>query len=543
MTDNAIEIRALTKRFGSFTAVNAIDLDVRRGEIFGFLGPNGSGKTTTIRMLCASIEPTGGTARILGHDVLLDPEAVRRSIGYMSQKFALFEDLTVDENLRFYAGVYALPAEVFAEKRRYVLEMADLVGREKELTANLSVGWKQRLALGCATIHEPELLFLDEPTSGVDPTARRQFWELLYELAERGVTLFVTTHYMDEASHCGRLAFIYDGRIIASGSPQEIRAEHSGDCIVEVEVDDLEGALAWLERAEGVGEAYLSGARLHASMTAAPADCAAVLSNRLRAAGFAVSRCERVEPTIEDVFVQLVSRQRASGLSHESTGAFPLPPEEPPAGAGPAATEPPPATEPQAAAEPQAASETAVMPAVAPPTIAATPETIAPPESQAPPAEIPPADASAALARSRERPRHAPRRDYAARTRLHEPARDTRTIADRPQALHRGAQLRVELKARRVELHLDPVEEGLRAGDARRERVHRLDELDDIGEVSIREHRREVARRGIGHGRRSGHLGDARRGRATARLQSPRAAASRSRRRAGSPGARSRGRT
>ena len=263
--DNAIEIRGLTKRFGDFTAVDAIDLDVRRGEIFGFLGPNGSGKTTTIRMLCASIAPTAGTARILGHDVLAIPRRVRRSIGYMSQKFALFEDMTVDENLRFYAGVYALPPDVFAEKRRYVLEMADLVGRERELTANLSVGWKQRLALGCATIHEPELLFLDEPTSGVDPTARRQFWELLYELAEQGVTLFVTTHYMDEASHCSRLAFIYDGRIIANGSPQQIRAQHSGECIIELDVDDLDGALSWLERAEGVGEAYLSGARLHAT--------------------------------------------------------------------------------------------------------------------------------------------------------------------------------------------------------------------------------------------------------------------------------------
>ncbi len=319
--DNAIEIRDLTKRFGDFTAVDAIDLDVRRGEIFGFLGPNGSGKTTTIRMLCASIMPSEGTARVLGHDILLDPEAVRRSIGYMSQKFALFEDMTVDENLRFYSGVYALPADVFAERRAYVLEMADLVGRERELTANLSVGWKQRLALGCATIHEPELLFLDEPTSGVDPTARRHFWELLYELAEQGVTLFVTTHYMDEASHCGRLAFLYDGRIIASGAPQQIRAEQAGDCILELEVDDVEGALAWLDRAEGVLEAYLSGALLHANMGEAPPDCALTVAARLRSAGFEVARCERVEPTIEDVFVHLVSKERASARSRAGGGA------------------------------------------------------------------------------------------------------------------------------------------------------------------------------------------------------------------------------
>jgi ABC-2 type transport system ATP-binding protein len=247
--DNAIEVRALTKRFGDFTAVDGIDLDVPRGQIFGFLGPNGSGKTTTIRMLCGTIGPSGGGATVLGHDVVADPESVRRSIGYMSQKFALFEDMTVDENLRFYAGVYGIEGERFAARRRYVLEMADLVGREKELTANLSVGWKQRLALGCATIHEPELLFLDEPTSGVDPTARRQFWELLYDLAEGGVTLFVTTHYMDEATHCNRLAFIYNGRIIAIGSPQQIRDKHMTDQILEVEVGDVEGARG---RARGV---------------------------------------------------------------------------------------------------------------------------------------------------------------------------------------------------------------------------------------------------------------------------------------------------
>jgi ABC-2 type transport system ATP-binding protein len=242
--DNAIEVRGLTKRFGDFTAVDGIDFDVPRGEIFGFLGPNGSGKTTTIRMLCGTIGPSSGGATVLGHDVAGDPESVRRSIGYMSQKFALFEDMTVDENLRFYAGVYGIEGERFAARRRYVLEMADLVGRERELTANLSVGWKQRLALGCATIHEPELLFLDEPTSGVDPTARRQFWELLYDLAESGVTLFVTTHYMDEATHCNRLAFIYAGRLIAIGSPQQIRDEHMTEKILEVEVADVEGARA-----------------------------------------------------------------------------------------------------------------------------------------------------------------------------------------------------------------------------------------------------------------------------------------------------------
>jgi len=305
---NAVEVRGLTKRFGDFTAVDAVSFDVPRGEIFGFLGPNGSGKTTTIRMLCGTIGPSGGGATVLGHDVVADPESVRRSIGYMSQKFALFEDMTVDENLRFYAGVYGIEGERFAARRRYVLDMADLVGRERELTANLSVGWKQRLALGCATIHEPELLFLDEPTSGVDPTARRQFWELLYDLAETGVTLFVTTHYMDEATHCNRLAFIYNGRLIAIGSPQQIRDEHMTDQILEVEAGDVEGALAWLGERAGVREAYLSGAMLHVNVGERTDPCA--VADELRAGGFVVHRCEPVEPTIEDVFVHLVGAQR-----------------------------------------------------------------------------------------------------------------------------------------------------------------------------------------------------------------------------------------
>ncbi|MDP2183325.1 MAG: ABC transporter ATP-binding protein [Actinomycetota bacterium] len=307
--DAAIQVRGLTKRFGDFTAVDAIDLDVAAGEIYGFLGPNGSGKTTTIRMLCGVITPTGGEASVLGTDVLRDPEAVRRRIGYMSQKFSLFQDLTVGENLRFYSGVYDLSPEKFAERRAYVLEMADLVGRENELTANLSVGWKQRLALGCATIHEPELIFLDEPTSGVDPTARRHFWDLLYDLAASGVTLFVTTHYMDEAAHCGKLAFIYRGKIIASGSPRQIR-ELMTETVLEVEVDDTERALTVLEKAEGVHDAYLSGAALHANVSSAAVTTRDAVAEVLRAGGLDVLHIAPVDPTIEDVFVHLVTEQR-----------------------------------------------------------------------------------------------------------------------------------------------------------------------------------------------------------------------------------------
>ncbi len=306
----AISVRGLTKTFGDFTAVDGLDLDVPRGQIFGFLGPNGSGKTTTIRILTGTSAPRSGRALVLGEDVVAHAERVRPRIGYMSQKFALFEDLTVDENLRFFAGAYALPADVFAQRRAYILEMADLVGREGELTRNLSVGWRQRLALGTATIHEPDLLFLDEPTSGVDPVARRQFWDLLYDLAGRGVTLFVTTHYMEEASHCHRLAFIYRGRLIAEGSPRQIRSMLSDERVYDVTVADADLALRWLESADGVSEAYLSGAALHAVIDE-PADTGPDgLRDRLAAAGFPDALVQPVEPTIEDVFVTLVTRER-----------------------------------------------------------------------------------------------------------------------------------------------------------------------------------------------------------------------------------------
>jgi ABC-2 type transport system ATP-binding protein len=306
--DDAIVVSKLRKTFGTFVAVDSIDLTVGRGEIFGFLGPNGSGKTTTIRMLCGVIEPTDGTATVMGYDIRTDPERVRCNIGYMSQKFSLFQDLTVDENLRFYSGVYGLTAEKFAERRAYILKMADLEGRERELTSNLSVGWKQRLALGCATLHEPKLIFLDEPTSGVDPNARRQFWELLYDLANAGVTLFVTTHYMDEATHCNRLAFIHRGEIIAAGTPQEIKAGLAKDTILRLDVEDGEGALAALQGNPAVAEAYMQGAMLQVnigSLSSADADLPAVLG----AAGFLVRGVECVEPTLEDAFVHLVTER------------------------------------------------------------------------------------------------------------------------------------------------------------------------------------------------------------------------------------------
>ena len=252
----AIEAVGLRRSFGDVVAVDGVDLSVPRGSVLGLLGPDGAGKSTLIRMLATVLRPDAGDARVQGYSVTRQANRVTPRIGYMSQKFALFEDMTVAENLRFYAGVYNLAPERFAEQRAYVLEMADLKGRENELTANLSVGWRQRLALGTATIHDPELLFLDEPTGGVDPVARRQFWDLLYELAGRGVTLFVTTHYMDEASHCNQLAFIYNGRLIAEGAPADIRhglrdewaaAGHPGEPTLEdvfVDLVEREGSVS-----------------------------------------------------------------------------------------------------------------------------------------------------------------------------------------------------------------------------------------------------------------------------------------------------------
>lgn len=306
----AISVRGLVKRFGSFTAVDSVHFDVQKGEVFGFLGPNGSGKTTTIRMLCGVIAPTSGVASVLGNDVETDPEAIRRRIGYMSQKFSLFEDLTVYENLRFYAGVYGLTDEEFARERAYILDMANLVGRENELAANLSVGWKQRLALGCATIHHPELLFLDEPTSGVDPTARGQFWKLLYELAEKGVTLFVTTHYMDEAERCERLAFIYRGKIVASGTPDTLKTRYMHEQILELEVNDAELALEVLERVPECEEVYLSGALLHINIGNQP-NGQDIVESALDTAGIHVLGVRPIKPSIEDVFVHL------AGLQHK----------------------------------------------------------------------------------------------------------------------------------------------------------------------------------------------------------------------------------
>jgi ABC-2 type transport system ATP-binding protein len=306
----AVKVEGLTKRFGDFTAVDGVSFEVHRGEIFGFLGPNGAGKTTTIRMLLGLIKPTDGIARVLGYDIRGDVRPMRARLGYMSQRFTLYTDLSVDENLTFYGRAYGVRGERLATRKEAIVEMAGLVGRERMLTRNLAGGWKQRLALGCAIIHEPELLFLDEPTAGVDPVSRRAFWDLLYELAAGGTTVFVTTHYMDEAEHCHRLAFIQRGRIVALGSPTEIKERVMRGQVLEIDCDDPAGALRTLRELEGLDEVALYGALIHVV-----AEGIAVrrqeIEGLLAGVGVKVRALDIIAPSLEDVFISSV---RESGI-------------------------------------------------------------------------------------------------------------------------------------------------------------------------------------------------------------------------------------
>ncbi|MCC6398166.1 MAG: ABC transporter ATP-binding protein, partial [Bacteroidetes bacterium] len=240
MTDAAIEVHNLTKRFGSFTAVNQVSFSVQRGEIFGFLGANGAGKSTTIRMLCGLLQPTSGTAIVGGHDVNTQTDLVKQNIGYMSQRFSLYNDLTVEQNIRFFGGVYGLEEDRLRSRMAWVLKMADLQGKEGALTRTLSGGWKQRLALGCAILHEPPIVFLDEPTGGVDPISRRNFWELINQLSSEGTTVLVTTHFLDEAEYCNDIILINAGNLIASGSPMELKTTHITTPLLEVTLEDGE---------------------------------------------------------------------------------------------------------------------------------------------------------------------------------------------------------------------------------------------------------------------------------------------------------------
>lgn len=300
----ALKVEGLTKRFGSFTAVDNVSFEVKRGEVIGYLGPNGSGKTTTIRMLCGLLHPTAGSAQVMGLDVVHNPEAIKPLIGYMSQKFALYDDLTVRENLEFYAGVYEIPEETEKERLAEILRMAGLEKRPDSLTADLSGGWRQRLALGCALVHRPPLLFLDEPTSGVDPVARREFWDLIYELALEGTTIFVTTHYMDEAEHCERVGFMHSGRLLAFDSPHKLKAHYLKGASWSLDAEPLLDVVHALSDLDGIAQARLQGDRAQAIVaegTWTPQTLTATLNER----GVTVRSVETVEPTLEDVFTLL----------------------------------------------------------------------------------------------------------------------------------------------------------------------------------------------------------------------------------------------
>jgi ABC-2 type transport system ATP-binding protein len=301
----AVSVRELEKRFGSFVAVNRISFEVPRGEVFGFLGPNGAGKSTTIRMLCGILAPTSGTGTVAGYDVCTQPELIKANIGYMSQKFSLYEDLTVEENIDFYSGIYGIPPQRQAERKRWVLEMAGLAEHRRRRAAVLSGGWKQRLALGCAIIHEPPIVFLDEPTSGVDPLSRRQFWDLIYRMADAGVTVFVTTHYMDEAEYCDRLGLIYRGELIAAGTPEALKTQFMRENVIEVLCPHPEQVMEELERLPGVKEAALFGKGLHVVADDGALATRAV-AEYLAASGRPPARIETITPSLEDVFVSLI---------------------------------------------------------------------------------------------------------------------------------------------------------------------------------------------------------------------------------------------
>jgi ABC-2 type transport system ATP-binding protein len=300
-----VSVTNLEKKFGDFTAVNKINFEVTRGEIFGFLGPNGAGKSTTIRMLCGILTPTSGAGTVAGFDIMRQQEEIKQNIGYMSQKFSLYDDLTVEENVDFYSGIYKVPRENREARKAEIIKMAGIEDFKENLTKTLSGGWKQRLALGCAIIHKPSIIFLDEPTSGVDPITRANFWGIIKEMAKRGVTVFVTTHYMDEAENCNRMTLIYKGTMIAIGTPQEMKTKVMKDDVLEI---TMPGAEDWVDRiasVKGVKEAALFSTRIHAvspdSAIAIPAIKELFAKENIRGADV-----RKILPSLEDVFVSSI---------------------------------------------------------------------------------------------------------------------------------------------------------------------------------------------------------------------------------------------
>ena len=306
----SVTVRDLVKTFGDFSAVDHVSFEVLRGEIFGFLGPNGAGKSTTIRILCGLLEPSGGEARVGGFDVATQAGALRHHIGYMSQTFSLYDDLTVEENIDFFSGIYRVPRPDRRQRKEYVLAMAGLDDRKDSLTRTLSGGWKQRLALGCAILHRPPILFLDEPTSGVDPLARRDFWALIYELSDGGHTIFVSTHYMDEAEYCHRLALMHRGRIVAMGEPAALKRELAGRPLLDLESSNPLGSMQILERLDSVAEVAVFGSGLHVSLREPPAAAMPAIRRALQDSGITVNRLEAIDPSMEDIFVATIEAEQ-----------------------------------------------------------------------------------------------------------------------------------------------------------------------------------------------------------------------------------------
>jgi ABC-2 type transport system ATP-binding protein len=303
----AIDVRRLTRRFGDFVAVNDLSFQVGQGEIFGFLGANGAGKSTTIRMLCGLLRPSSGTALVGGVDVAAEPEQVKRRIGYMSQRFSLYEPLTVDQNIAFFGGIYGLSGARFEARRRFVIEMAGLEGHERRFTRDLPGGVRQRLALGCAVLHEPPIVFLDEPTGGVDPISRRRFWDLIGDLSQRGITVLVTTHYLDEAEHCHRIAIIQAGRLAALGTSTELKRAFDARPIIEIQAAQPVAVMEVLDRLPEVETTSIFGTAVHAVLGSADV-APATLQAALAAAGLEVQAVGRVAPSLEDVFLDVAER-------------------------------------------------------------------------------------------------------------------------------------------------------------------------------------------------------------------------------------------
>jgi ABC-2 type transport system ATP-binding protein len=316
----AVETVGLTKRFGAFVAVDRLTLSVEEGEVFGFLGSNGAGKSTAIRMLCGLLAPSAGSALVLGVDVAQDPERVKRNIGYMSQRFSLYGDLTVRQNLRFFGGVYGLSGRALAERESWAIGMADLAGKEDLLAGELPGGWKQRLALACAVLHRPRVLFLDEPTGGVDPVSRRRFWDLIDGMAAEGVTVFVTTHYLDEAEHCHRLALMHAGRLVALGTVRELKEVFAGTAVLEVVCPRVVEALSRLGREEWVRETSVFGNRIHLVVSDADEGKRRAM-DVLAEEGNLPATVDRIVPSLEDVFIHHIEKKEEfRGAGAEGSG-------------------------------------------------------------------------------------------------------------------------------------------------------------------------------------------------------------------------------